>query len=64
MARAKRHYIPAQIPFGIHINGLSPATTDFKISRKNVLMHYEKLRGLTAIDSYDLLKEYHKGWVG
>lgn len=31
--------------------------------RKNVLIHYEKLRELLAIDSYDLLKEYHKGWV-
>ena len=25
--------------------------------------HYEKLRKLLAIDSYDLLKEYHRGWV-
>ena len=31
--------------------------------RKNVLIHYEKLRELLSIDSYNLLKEYHKGWV-
>ncbi len=26
-------------------------------------VHYEKLRELLAIDSYDLLREYHRGWV-
>ena len=31
--------------------------------RKNGLIYYEKLRELLAIDSYDLLKKYHKGWV-
>ena len=31
--------------------------------RKNILIHYEKLRELVAIDSYDLLKEHHRGWV-
>ena len=66
MARAKRDYIPGQIWHLIHLNGLSPATTKFRIpkgKRKNVLIHYEKLRELLSMDSYDLLKEYHKGWV-
>ena len=31
--------------------------------RKNVLIHYEKLQELLAIDSYDLLKSYHREWV-
>jgi putative transposase len=31
--------------------------------RKNILIHYGKLRELLAIDSYDLLREYHRGWV-
>ena len=26
-------------------------------------MHYAKLIELLAIDSYDLLREYHRGWV-
>jgi len=26
-------------------------------------IHYEKLRELLAIDSCDLLEDYHKGWV-
>ena len=32
--------------------------------RKNILIHYEKLRELLSIDSCDLLKEYYRGWVG
>ena len=34
-----------------------------KPRRKNVLIDYDKLRELLAVESYDLMKRYHKGWV-
>jgi putative transposase len=48
---------PSQWPFSGYNEIQNP-------KRKNVLIHYEKLRKLLSIDSYDLLKQYHRGWVG
>jgi len=31
--------------------------------RKNVLINYDKLRELVGVESYDLVKRSHKGWV-
>ena len=31
--------------------------------RKNVLIDYEKLRASLGLESYDLVKYYHKKWV-
>jgi len=47
---------PTQWPFSGYNEIQNP-------KRKNILIHYEKLMELLAIDSYDLLREYHRGWV-
>ncbi len=47
---------PAQWPFSGYHEIQEP-------KRKNILIHYEKLQELLAIDSYDLLKSYHREWV-
>lgn len=60
-----RKDIKFPVKFGIYPSQW-PFSGDNEIQhpkRKNVLIHYEKLRELLAIDSYDLLKEYQKGWV-
>jgi len=31
--------------------------------RKNVLINYDKLRELVGVETYDQVKQYHKGWV-
>jgi len=31
--------------------------------RKNVLINYDKLRELVGVESYDLVKRSHKGWM-
>jgi putative transposase len=31
--------------------------------RKNVLIDYEKLRASLGLESYDLVKSYHRKWV-
>ncbi|GAH89751.1 unnamed protein product, partial [marine sediment metagenome] len=47
----KRIAHPSQWPFSGYNEIQNP-------KRKNVLIYYEKLRELLAIDSYGLLKEY------
>jgi len=34
-----------------------------KPKRKNVLVNYDKLKELVAVESYEQLKRYHKAWV-
>jgi putative transposase len=31
--------------------------------RKNVLINYDKLRELVGVETYDQVKQYHKGWL-